>query len=68
MQDVSKCIARGTRYKVKNARVKAKQDTDEEQKLKQELVEAKPDSMIFSASYKVTMTPIYNYKVQRSPN
>ena len=56
------------RYKVKNTRAKAKRVAGEEQKLKQELVEAKPDGTIFSLSYKVTMTPIYNYKVQGSPN
>ena len=61
-------MMRGTRYEVKNVKAKAKQVTGEEQKLKQELVEAKLDGTIFSPSYKVTTTPIYNYKVQGSPN
>ena len=43
-------------YKIwskENARTKAKWDTNKEQKLKQELVEAKPDGTIFSLPTKL---------------
>ena len=46
-RDVSECVVRGTRYKVKDTKAKVKRVTSEEWKLKQELVEAKPDGMIF---------------------
>ena len=48
--------------------MKVKLVAGEKRELKQELVEAKPDGMIFSPFYKVTANPIYNYEVQGSPN
>ena len=60
---MSKFEVRDMRYKMKNTRANARQVTDEEQTLKQELVEAKLDSTIFSPFYKVTMTPICNYEI-----
>ena len=48
--------------------MKVKRIAGEEQRLKQDLVEAKLDGMIFSPLYKVTASPIYNYEVQGSPN
>ena len=53
---------------IKSTNTKIKQVTGKEWKLKRELVEAKLDGTIFSPFYKVTMNPIYNYKVQGSPN
>ena len=53
---------------IKNADAKVKRVAGERRELKRKLVEAKPDSTIFSPFYKVTANPIYNYEVQGSPN